>query len=122
MACSRRLLSARLPIRYMAMLLSAGDEETVAAVYRKLMALRLYKRSQSGGCISVEQARQAMDAAGATPEELDAIYHLSSIAGFEERFVVPPFLREVAIESSRDVRAHQEETGTGFLRLPRRGW
>ena len=38
------LESARLPIRYMASLFTAGDEEQITAVYRKLMAMRLYKR------------------------------------------------------------------------------
>ncbi len=116
------LESMRLPIRYMARLFSAGDEETVAAVYRKLVALRLYKRSQSGGYIPTGQAHQAIEAAATSPDELDAIYHLSSIAGFDERFVIPPFLRETAIESAGDVHAHQEEGGAGFLRPPRRGW
>jgi nitrate reductase beta subunit len=38
------LESARLPLRYMANLFTAGDEEQVAAVYRKLIAVRIYKR------------------------------------------------------------------------------
>ena len=53
------LENARLPIRYMASLFSAGDESEVIAVYRKLMGVRIYKRAQTVGDISMETAQRA---------------------------------------------------------------
>jgi nitrate reductase beta subunit len=115
------LESARLPIRYMAHLFSAGNEQVVIAAYRKLMAMRLYKRWRTVGDIAAEGVSKAMAEAETTPEELEAIYEMSSMAGFQERFVVPPFLREMAIEALTDTQRQQEEAGTGFRRPPRRG-
>ena len=44
---SAALEQARLPLRFMARLFSAGNEDEVAAVYRKLIAVRVYRRAQN---------------------------------------------------------------------------
>src|SRR6476646_11017168 len=80
------LENARLPIRYMASLFTAGDEEKIKGVYRKLMAIRIYKRAQTVGDIPDHEAAEAVEKGLTTPEELDAIYRLTSLAGFDERF------------------------------------
>jgi nitrate reductase beta subunit len=115
------LENARLPIRYMASLFTAGDEEKVTAVYRKMMALRLYKRWQTVGDFSEQTVQQALKQAGTTSEELEDIYYLTSIAGFEERFVIPPFAREAAIDLITITQTRQESGGMGFIRAPERG-
>ena len=115
------LESARLPIRYMASLFSAGDEEEVIMVYRKLLAVRIYKRAESVGDISMETALQALKEAELTPEDVEGIYHLTAIAGADERMVVPPFLREQAIEMGMDTHDFQEQRGVGTLIWPTRG-
>ncbi|MGH9437178.1 MAG: nitrate reductase subunit beta, partial [Terriglobia bacterium] len=68
------LESARLPIRYMASLFSAGDEDTVIAVYRKLLAGRIFKRAQTVGDMSMEKALKALEEAQLTPQEVEDIY------------------------------------------------
>jgi nitrate reductase beta subunit len=113
--------SARLPIRYMASLFSAGDEAEVIAVYRKLLGVRIYKRAQTVGDISMEAAQRALEEAQLTPEDVEGIYYLTALAGFDERMVVPPFLREQVVELGIDVQAFQEERGAGFLQWPKRG-
>ncbi len=115
------LESTRLPLRYMASLFTAGDEATITAVYRKLNVVRMYMRARSVGDLPDAAVRQAVEDAGTTPEEIQAIHSLASLAPLEERFVVPPFLREIAIEASSDTHRHQGEAGAGFLRPPRRG-
>ena len=115
------LESARLPIRYMASLFSAGDEEEVIAVYRKLLGVRIYKRAQTVGDISMETARRALEEAHLTPEDVEEIYYLTALAGADERMVVPPFLREQVVELGIDTQAFQEERGAGFLYWPKRG-
>ena len=115
------LEKARLPIRYMASLFAAGDEQKVVEVYRKMIAMRIYKRAQTVGDISAEKAAKTLEEAATTPEEIEAIYHMTSLAGFDERFVIPPFSREAAIGLVQITQQRQEGGGMGFLREPRRG-
>ncbi|MGE5644936.1 MAG: nitrate reductase subunit beta [Acidobacteriota bacterium] len=115
------LESARLPIRYMASLFTAGDEEQIAAVYRKLMAGRIYMRAQTVGDIPLERAKQAVEEARTTPQEIQDTYYLTSIAGFDERFVIPPFAREAAIGLVEITQERQQGGGMGFIREPHRG-
>jgi nitrate reductase / nitrite oxidoreductase, beta subunit len=116
------LESARLPLRYMAQLLAAGGTGEVEAVYRRLIAGRLFKRAQSVGDVAGLTVREAIEAASTSAEELESIFRMTALASFEERFVIPPFLREAAIEATTDVFDHQQEEGTGFHRPPKRGW
>ncbi len=114
--------SARLPIRYLATLFSAGDPAPVVEAYRKLVALRYHRRATTVGDFPLERATRMLEEAGLTVPEADAMYRLTAIADLHERFVVPPMQREQAIASLTDVHDHQEAEGAGFLRPPRRGW
>ena len=102
-------------------LFTAGDEAMVIAVYKKLLAGRMFKRAETVGDIPMEKAAQALEDARLTPEEVEEIYHLTALASFEEMFVIPPMLREVAIEMGVDPHEFQEERGAGFVQLPSRG-
>jgi len=120
--------SARLPMRYMASLFTAGDEAEIVSVYRKLIGVRIYKRAESVGDIPMETACRAIEEAHLTPEDVEGIYHLTAIAGDKERMVVPPFLREQAIEMGVEPEAlggetqtYQEHRGVGTLYWPTRG-
>ncbi|HEV2416593.1 MAG TPA: nitrate reductase subunit beta [Terriglobia bacterium] len=115
------LESARLPMRYMARLFTAGDEDTVIGVYRKLLSVRIFKRAQTVGDITMDKALSALAEAQLTPQEVEDIYYMTSLAGFNERFVVPPLLREQAIEMGVDPHDFQERRGAGFLATPQRG-
>jgi nitrate reductase beta subunit len=116
------LESFRVPIRYMAALLSAGAEEVIEEVYKKLLAVRIYKRGQTVGDISASEVKRVLDEGRTTPEEVEAIYHLTSMPTFEDRFVIPPFLREMAIEKVVNPETHKGEAGVGYLHPPKRGW
>jgi hypothetical protein len=56
-----------------------------------------------------------------TAEEADAIFRLTSLPTYEERFVVPPLAREQAIELVLDPFSHKPAAGFGFRRTPARG-
>ena len=116
------LKNARVPIQYMASLFSAGDEALVEAVYKKVIAVRIYKRAEEVGDIPQEEVKKALSEGNTTPEEAEAIFRLTSLPTFEERFVLPPMEREVNIEAVRDPFTHKREAGTGFRREPERGW
>jgi len=115
------LEQARMPIRYMASLFSAGNEEIVATSYRKQIAVRIYMRSKTVKDVSEEEAQAALKVGGTTAEEAEAIFQLTSKPTFEERFVVPPLAREVAVEQTLDPYDQKREGGFGFRKAPVRG-
>lgn len=82
--------NARVPVQYMAKLFTAGNEELVKETYRKLMAVRLYKRAEQMGEVGNSEVKSALAEAGVTPEKCEAIYRLTYLPTFEERFVIPP--------------------------------
>ena len=110
------LKSARVPVRYMANLFAAGNEGEVLKAYRKLIAVRIYKRAQTVGDLPESEAQSALSEGGLTAEEAKAIYRLTSLPTFEERFVIPPMAREMAIESVQDPLKHKAAAGAGFRR------
>ncbi len=113
---------ARVPLRYMASLFAAGNEEAVASVYRKLIAVRIYMRSQRVKDVPEADVREALVRGRTTPEEVEAIFRLTAMPTFEERFVIPPLAREVAVEQTLDPFAHKSEAGFGFRQAPERRW
>jgi len=113
---------ARLPLRYLASLFSAGNEEIIREVYRKLMVVRVQRRAVTMGETPAGELERLLAEAGVTPFDVEAIYHMTSLAGFDERHVVPPFMREMAMEMSVDPANRKGEAGVGFLRPPKRGW
>ena len=115
------LEQARLPLRYMARLFSAGNEDEIAAVYRKLIAVRVYRRAQNTTGTVDAEAQAALDEAGLTAEVAQAIFELTAKPTFDERFVVPPLAREVNLESMVDPFSHKTEAGFGFRRDAKRG-
>jgi nitrate reductase / nitrite oxidoreductase, beta subunit len=115
------LAQARVPIKFMASLFAAGNEGIVEAVYRRLIAVRLQTRSRSVGDVTAEEAGAALTEAGLTAEMAEAIFRLTARPTFEERFVMPPLAREVAVESTEN--PYQRKSGSGFGRrkMPERG-
>jgi nitrate reductase beta subunit len=117
----RRLDSARLPIRYLANLFSAGNEEPIRSALRKMLAVRTYMRHKTvEGQIS-EQTLALLAEAGLNQEQAEAIYRMTTLPTLDERFVLPPYQREMAVESWKDPLAHKGEAGLGYIQAPRRG-
>ncbi len=115
------LEQARMPLRYMASLFSAGNEAVVAEVYRKLIAVRLAMRGKTVQDVTQEEVQAALQAGATNQEEVEAIYRLTARPTFEERFVIPPLAREAAIERTLDPVQQQREGGFGFRKAPARG-
>ena len=105
---------ARAPLRYMASLFSAGNEEVVAKVYRKLYAVRVLMRAKSVGNVPDAEVEAALEKGRTTAEEAEAIFRLTSMPTFQERFVLPPLAREQQIEATVDPYRHKQEAGFGF--------
>jgi len=110
----------RLPIKYLAGLFSVGDEGKIKKVLKKLMAVRLHRRSTEVGDMDKQEVLEAMNEVGLNPEMADAIFRLTALCTFEERFVIPPSHREEAIEMTKMVLEHKGEVGFGFTGKPER--
>ncbi len=105
---------ARFPLKYLANLLSAGDEGKIKDRLKKLMAVRIYRRYRTVGDIPEKRAMEALNAAGYTPDIADAVYYLTSLAKFDDRFVIPASHREQAIEMLDFTGDAKGSTGFGF--------
>ncbi len=113
--------NTRVPVRYMARLLAAGNEDVLRKALVRLWAVRIFQRYKSVGDIDRAAAAAALSAAGLTEEEVEQIKRLTSLARFGDRFVLPPYHREQAIALRHDPQAYQGEEGFGTVRPPRRG-
>src|SRR5690606_3307044 len=115
------LENARVPVRYISRMLSAGNDEPVIKAYEKMIAVRLYKRAETVGDVTNEEAVAALARAGISAEEAEAIYRLTSLPTYQERFVIPPARREGDIEEVYDPQQRKAETGFGKRQSPQRG-
>jgi len=81
----------RIPLTYLANLLTAGDKEPVRMALRRLMALRSYMRSKrlQGKADSV-----VLDKVGMTEEMAQGMSRLLAIAKYKDRFVIPTAKKE----------------------------
>jgi len=104
----------RLPMKYMASLFGAGNEEIVKKRFERLMAVRLYRRWKTVGDISKEKAERALADAGLDVDKAEGIYYLTALAKFDDRFVIPPAHREAGIEMLQFTADYKGETGFGF--------
>jgi nitrate reductase beta subunit len=111
----------RFPLKYVASLFSAGDEEIIKYTWKKLMAVRIHRRRVTVGDVSDEKAEGALADAGITAEIADAIYKLTSLPKFEERFVIPAAHREQAIEMMDFTGDEKGATGFGIKSKVKRG-
>jgi nitrate reductase beta subunit len=116
------LEQARLPIRYLATLFAAGNEEEVKAVYRKLIAVRLQRRNETVGDLDAQEMEKACTAAELSIEAIQAIFRMTALTRMQERVVIPAMLREQAIEAELETQEHKSETGFGSRQQPKRRW
>jgi nitrate reductase beta subunit len=111
---------ARVPMRYMASLFSAGNEEQVRLVLEKLLTVRTYKRAEEVGDMDSAQVKAMLEKTGLTAEACEEIYRLTSLPTFEERFVVPASHREYVTDMTMDdAYTFKAETGFGGFQTVR---
>jgi nitrate reductase beta subunit len=95
----------RIPVKYLANLLTAGDTVPVVRALERMLAMRAFQREKH-----VEQRinTSVLEQVGLTMAEVEEMYHVMAIANYEERFVIPSTHREYA-ENTFNVRG-----GCGF--------
>ncbi|MBX2984749.1 MAG: nitrate reductase subunit beta [Bacteroidia bacterium] len=111
----------RLPMKYLASLFSAGNTDKIVEVMKRLMAVRLHRRGVTTGDLAKEEISVAMNEAQVDADMADAIFRLTALATFDERFVIPPAHREESIEMLENTADVKGNTGFGFKEKPVRG-
>ncbi len=118
--------SLRIPLRYLANLLTAGDEAPVALALERMLAMRAYMRAKTIDGVIDHAVAKSVGLSAATIEDM---YRYMAIANYEDRFVIPTAHRE-ATEDAYDTRGgcgfsfgngcSAGETGTGLFGAPKR--
>lgn len=112
---------SRLPMKYLASLFTAGDTKKVEDVLKKLLAVKISRRNTTVGDLTEQEVKAALDGGRTNTKEADEIFRLTSLATFEERFVIPPAHREESIEMLEATADVKGNTGFGFKIKPERG-
>jgi nitrate reductase beta subunit len=97
--------SLRIPVRYLANLLTAGDEAPVITALERMLAMRAYMRDRH---VEKRENATVLQQAGITAAQVEEMYRYMAIANYEDRFVIPTTHREYA-ENAYDLRG-----GCGF--------
>jgi nitrate reductase beta subunit len=95
----------RIPVKYLANLLTAGDTAPVVRALERMLAMRAYQRAKH---VDGEPNVAALAQVSLTQAEVEDMYQVMAIANYEDRFVIPTTHREYA-ENAFNVRG-----GCGF--------
>jgi len=99
------LKQMRIPVQYLANLLTAGDTAPVERSLNRMLAMRAYQRSKH---VDQVQNLAVLYQAGLSEAQVEEMYQIMAIANYEDRFVIPSSHREYA-ENTFDMRG-----GCGF--------
>jgi nitrate reductase / nitrite oxidoreductase, beta subunit len=95
----------RIPVKYLANLLTAGDTGPVVHALERMLAMRAYQRTKHvDGLVNTAVLEQV----GLSAAQVEEMYRYMAIANYEDRFVIPSTHREYA-ENTFNVKG-----GCGF--------
>ncbi|MFN4309568.1 MAG: nitrate reductase subunit beta [Ferrovibrio sp.] len=97
--------SLRIPVKYLANLLTAGAEEPVVQALERMMAMRVFMRSRH---VEAKENKAVLEQVGLSLAQVEDMYKIMAIANYEDRYVIPSTHREYA-ENAFDLRG-----GCGF--------
>jgi len=95
----------RIPVKYLANMLTAGDEAPVVTALERMLAMRSYMRSKTVEGVIDEGIAERVGLSGRMIEDM---YKIMALADYEDRFVIPTTHRE-QVEEAYDLRG-----GCGF--------
>ena len=90
----------RIPLRYLANMLTAGDEEPIARALERMLAMRSYMRAKTLEGVNDEGIAARVGLSGRVIEDM---YRIMALADYEDRFVIPTTHRE-EVEDAYDLR------------------
>jgi nitrate reductase beta subunit len=97
--------SLRIPVKYLANMLTAGKEEPVVKALETMLGMRAYMRSVT---VEGKADDKILKEIGMSKDMMEDMYHIMAIANYEDRFVIPSAHREEALD------AYGERGGCGF--------
>jgi nitrate reductase / nitrite oxidoreductase, beta subunit len=106
------LETLRVPIGYLASLLSGGNHRVIEEAMKKLIAIRAFMRSEN---LQLSFDPSTLSEAGLDRAAALRLYRMFTLAGYNERNVIPPQQRE-----DRDPMKRRQEAGFGILDTTRR--
>lgn len=95
----------RIPVKYLANLLTGGKEAPIRFGLKRMMAMRHYMRSKM---IEGKPDTGILDEVGLTTDLVEDMYKIMAIANYEDRYVIPTGHREETLD------AYGESGGCGF--------
>ncbi|WP_099823618.1 nitrate reductase subunit beta [Oceaniglobus indicus] len=95
----------RIPVKYLANMLTAGDEAPVVTALERMLAMRSYMRSKTVDGVIDEGIAERV---GLTGRMIEDMYKIMALADYEDRFVIPTTHRE-QVEDAYDLKG-----GCGF--------
>lgn len=98
--------SLRIPLKYLANMLTAGDETPVKLALKRLLAMRQYKRAQQ---VEGVENLSALEDVGLSAQQAEEMYRYLAIADYDDRFVIPSANREEAYADP-----YGQRSGCGF--------
>jgi len=101
----------RIPVQYLANLLTAGDEKPILRALKRMIAMRVYKRGEEVDNIKHEAV---LNEVGLTQAQVQEMYRYLAIANYEDRFVIPSHHSELKSELSRSAFIEQGACGFTF--------
>ena len=105
----------------MASLFSAGNLDVIKNVYKKIITARQYTKYKTFNQKIPLELYDNLKILGLTPTNVDDMIRLTTLATYNERFVIPPLNREVGISALQDPLIYRQETGFGFKEKLTRG-
>ena len=97
--------SLRIPVKYLANLLTAGKEEPVVRALKRMMAMRHFMRAS---LIEGKPDTKILDEVGLTEGLVKDMYKIMALANYEDRYVIPTGHREETLD------AYGESGSCGF--------
>jgi nitrate reductase beta subunit len=88
--------SLRIPVQYLANLLTAGREAPIRSALERMLAMRSFMRSRN---IDGTVRDDVLEQVGLTREQVEEMYRYMAIADYEDRFVIPTSHREQAADA-----------------------
>ena len=92
--------SLRIPVKYLANLLAAGDEKPVVRALERMLAMRAFMRERH---VEQRENLSVLQQVGLSLAEVEEMYRYMAIANYEDRFVIPTAHREIN-EDAYDLR------------------
>ncbi|MDP6229558.1 MAG: nitrate reductase subunit beta [Candidatus Marinimicrobia bacterium] len=90
----------RIPVKYLANLLTAGKEEPVVSALKKMIAMREYMRRKNIG--EGINSPELLKKVGLDEAMLTDMYRIMALANYEDRFVIPTNHREYSGDTPFD--------------------